>query len=198
MLQTHTSVDLVAACAGFPYGLLDAVRILQEVRRPILLVCAEKFSDKVVFGDGAAALVVAPAPDARAPDHARPARRPTVTLARPGACRVRPRRARGCHAPSPRRPLTLVWVGPPSARERSKHLTIPAGVESAHVAQGGRAVRPRPAQQSPPDRLPGSSEAAAPLAFRCRSAVRQRLKRARRARRARVRRRSALRTVTGL
>ena len=71
MLQTHTSVDLVAACAGFPYGLLDAVRILQEVRRPILLVCAEKFSDKVgsvrtsrmIFGDGAAALVVAPAPD---------------------------------------------------------------------------------------------------------------------------------------
>ena len=71
MFQTHTSVDLVAACAGFPYGLVDAVRILQEVRRPILLVCAEKFSDKVgsvrtsrmIFGDGAAALVVAPAPD---------------------------------------------------------------------------------------------------------------------------------------
>ena len=71
MLQTHASVDLVAACAGFPYGLVDAVRILQEVRRPILLVCAEKFSDKVgsvrtsrmIFGDGAAALVVSPAPD---------------------------------------------------------------------------------------------------------------------------------------
>ena len=71
MYQTHTSVDLVAACAGFPYGLLDAVRILQEVRRPILLVCAEKFSDKVgsvrtsrmIFGDGAAAVVVAPAPE---------------------------------------------------------------------------------------------------------------------------------------
>ena len=69
MLQTHTSVDLVAACAGFPYGLADAIRILQEVRRPILLVCAEKFSDKVgsvrtsrmIFGDGAAAVVVAPA-----------------------------------------------------------------------------------------------------------------------------------------
>ena len=71
MFQTHTSVDLVAACAGFPYGLLDAIRILQEVERPILLVCAEKFSDKVgsvrtsrmIFGDGAAALVVAPAPE---------------------------------------------------------------------------------------------------------------------------------------
>ena len=76
MFQTHTSVDLVAACAGFPYGLVDAVRILQEVRRPILLVCAEKFSDKVgsvrtsrmIFGDGAAALVVAPAPDGAAGD----------------------------------------------------------------------------------------------------------------------------------
>ncbi len=71
MYQTHASVDLVAACAGFPYGLLDATRILQEVERPILLVCAEKFSDKVgsvrtsrmIFGDGAAALVVGPAPD---------------------------------------------------------------------------------------------------------------------------------------
>ena len=70
IFQTHTSVDLVAACAGFPYGLVDATRILQEVQRPILLVCAEKFSDKVgsvrtsrmIFGDGAAALVVGPAP----------------------------------------------------------------------------------------------------------------------------------------
>ncbi|MXY24044.1 MAG: ketoacyl-ACP synthase III [Acidobacteria bacterium] len=69
MFQTHTSVDLVAACAGFPYGLADAVRIMQEVERPILLVCAEKFSDKVgsvrtsrmIFGDAAAGLVVAPA-----------------------------------------------------------------------------------------------------------------------------------------
>ena len=76
MFQTHTSVDLVAACAGFPYGLADAIRILQEVQRPILLVCAEKFSDKVgsvrtsrmIFGDGAAALVVAPAPDGAAGD----------------------------------------------------------------------------------------------------------------------------------
>ena len=31
MFQTHTSVDLVAACAASPYGLVDAVRILQEV-----------------------------------------------------------------------------------------------------------------------------------------------------------------------
>ncbi|WP_246265541.1 3-oxoacyl-[acyl-carrier-protein] synthase III C-terminal domain-containing protein [Pseudonocardia xinjiangensis] len=69
MLQTHASVDLVAACAGLPYGLSEAVRLLQEVRRPVLLVCVEKFSDKIgsvrtsrmIFGDGAAAIVVAPA-----------------------------------------------------------------------------------------------------------------------------------------
>jgi 3-oxoacyl-[acyl-carrier-protein] synthase III len=66
--QTHASVDLVAACAGLPYGLAEAIRLLQEIRRPLLLVCAEKFSDKIgsvrtsrmIFGDGAAALVVAP------------------------------------------------------------------------------------------------------------------------------------------
>lgn len=71
MLQTHVSADIVAACAGLPYGLSEAVRLLQEVRRPVLLVCAEKFSDKIgavrtsrmIFGDGAAALVVGPAPD---------------------------------------------------------------------------------------------------------------------------------------
>lgn len=71
IFQTHASLDLVAACAGFPYGLLEAVRLLQDVRRPVLLVCAEKFSDKIgsvrpsrmIFGDGAAALVIAPAPE---------------------------------------------------------------------------------------------------------------------------------------
>ena len=69
LLQTHTSVDLVAACAGLPYGLSEAIRQLQEVQRPVLLVCVEKFSDKIgsarpsrmIFGDGAGALVVAPA-----------------------------------------------------------------------------------------------------------------------------------------
>lgn len=68
LLQTHTSVDLVAACAGLPYGLSEAIRQLQEVGRPVLLVCVEKFSDKIgstrtsrmIFGDGAAAMVVAP------------------------------------------------------------------------------------------------------------------------------------------
>jgi 3-oxoacyl-[acyl-carrier-protein] synthase III len=67
--QTHASADLIAACAGLPYGLLEAIRILQEIERPILVVCAEKFSDKLgnvrtsrmLFGDGAAALVVGPA-----------------------------------------------------------------------------------------------------------------------------------------
>jgi 3-oxoacyl-(acyl-carrier-protein) synthase III len=71
MYQTHASCDIVAACAGLPYGLAEALRQLQEVRRPVLLVCAEKFSDKIgsvrtsrmIFGDGAAALVVAPSTD---------------------------------------------------------------------------------------------------------------------------------------
>ncbi len=69
--RTYASCDLVAACAGFPYGLAEAVRILQEVERPVLVVFAEKFSDKIgtvrtsrmLFGDGAAAMVVAPAPE---------------------------------------------------------------------------------------------------------------------------------------
>ncbi|MBW0088580.1 ketoacyl-ACP synthase III [Pseudonocardia sp. KRD-184] len=68
ILQTHMSADIVAACAGLPYGLSEAVRLLQEVQRPVLLVCVEKFSDKIgavrtsrmIFGDGAAAIVVAP------------------------------------------------------------------------------------------------------------------------------------------
>jgi 3-oxoacyl-[acyl-carrier-protein] synthase-3 len=71
LMQTHTSCDIVAACAGMPYGLGEAVRLLQEIERPVLLVCAEKFSDKIgtirtsrmIFGDGAAAVVVAPAPE---------------------------------------------------------------------------------------------------------------------------------------
>src|SRR3989442_13718167 len=47
MLQTHVSCDLVAACAGLPYGLSEAVRLLQEVERPVLVVCGERFSDKI-------------------------------------------------------------------------------------------------------------------------------------------------------
>ena len=70
MLQTHASADLVAACAGLPYGMAEAIRQLQEVGRPVLLVCVEKFSDKIggvrtsrmIFGDGAAAMVIGPAP----------------------------------------------------------------------------------------------------------------------------------------
>jgi 3-oxoacyl-[acyl-carrier-protein] synthase-3 len=69
--QTHASFDLVAACAGMPYGLAEAIRQLQEVRRPVLVVFAEKFSDKIgsvrtsrmIFGDGASAMVVGVAPD---------------------------------------------------------------------------------------------------------------------------------------
>ena len=74
--QTHASFDLVAACAGLPYGLSEATRLLQEVRRPVLVVCAEKFSDKIgnvrpsrmIFGDGAAAIVVGVAPEGARPD----------------------------------------------------------------------------------------------------------------------------------
>jgi 3-oxoacyl-[acyl-carrier-protein] synthase III len=69
LLQTHASVDMVAACAGLPYGLAEAIRQLQEVNRPVLLVCVEKFSDKIgsvrtsrmIFGDGAASMVISPA-----------------------------------------------------------------------------------------------------------------------------------------
>lgn len=74
--QTHCSFDLVAACAGLSYGLAEASRILQTVERPVLLVCAEKFSDKIgnvrpsrmIFGDGASAIVVVPAPGDDPPD----------------------------------------------------------------------------------------------------------------------------------
>lgn len=74
--QTHASFDLVAACAGLSYGLAEAARVLQTVERPVLLVCSEKFSDKIgnvrpsrmIFGDGASAIVLAPAEEGAAPD----------------------------------------------------------------------------------------------------------------------------------
>ena len=74
--QTHASCDIIAACAGLAYGLSDATRILQEVQRPVLLVCVEKFSDKIgnvrpsrmIFGDGAAAIVLGVAPEGTPPD----------------------------------------------------------------------------------------------------------------------------------
>jgi 3-oxoacyl-[acyl-carrier-protein] synthase-3 len=74
--QTHAAYDIIAACAGMPYGLADATRILQEVQRPVLVVCVEKFSDKIgnvrtsrmIFGDGAAAMVVGVAPEGEEPD----------------------------------------------------------------------------------------------------------------------------------
>ena len=66
----------MAACAGLPYGLAEAIRQLQEVDRPVLLVCVEKFSDKIgsartsrmMFGDGASAMVIAPAAPGSAGD----------------------------------------------------------------------------------------------------------------------------------
>ena len=76
LVQTHNSSDIVAACAGMPYGIAEATRLLQEIERPVLLVCAEKFSDKIgtvrtsrmIFGDGAAAMIIAPAPKGEATD----------------------------------------------------------------------------------------------------------------------------------
>jgi 3-oxoacyl-(acyl-carrier-protein) synthase III len=74
--QTHCSFDLVAACAGLSYGLAEALRVLQLVQRPVLVVCAEKFSDKIgnvrpsrmIFGDGASAIVLGVAPEGAPPD----------------------------------------------------------------------------------------------------------------------------------
>ena len=74
--QAHAAYDIVAACAGMPYGVAEATRLLQEVERPVLVVCAEKFSDKIgnvrpsrmLFADGAAAMVVGPAPEGEGPD----------------------------------------------------------------------------------------------------------------------------------
>ena len=76
MYQTHASVDMLMACAAWPYGLSEAVRLLEEVQRPVLVVLAEKFSDKIgnvrpsrmIFGDGAAAAVVGVAPDGQPSD----------------------------------------------------------------------------------------------------------------------------------
>ena len=76
---THRALEELAAdaaCAGLPYGLLEAIRILQEIERPVLVVCAEKFSDKLgnvrtsrmLFGDGAAALVIGPTRHSTDPD----------------------------------------------------------------------------------------------------------------------------------
>jgi 3-oxoacyl-[acyl-carrier-protein] synthase-3 len=74
--QTHAAYDIIAACAGMPYGVAEAARLLQEVQRPVLVVCVEKFSDKIgnvrpsrmLFADGAAAMVVVPAAEGQDSD----------------------------------------------------------------------------------------------------------------------------------
>jgi 3-oxoacyl-[acyl-carrier-protein] synthase-3 len=61
--------DVVAACAGLPYGLAQAAHIVEAAGCAVLLVLAEKFSDKLgtvrssrmLFGDGAAAMLLIPA-----------------------------------------------------------------------------------------------------------------------------------------
>ncbi len=74
--QAHAANDIIAACAGMSYGFSEAVRLLQDIKRPVMVVCAEKFSDKIgtvrtsrmIFGDGAAAVIIGPAPEGAAPD----------------------------------------------------------------------------------------------------------------------------------
>jgi 3-oxoacyl-(acyl-carrier-protein) synthase III len=74
--QAHAAYDIIAACAGMPYGVAEATRLLQEVQRPVLVVCVEKFSDKIgnvrpsrmLFADGAAAMVVGVASEGEGPD----------------------------------------------------------------------------------------------------------------------------------
>ena len=79
--QTHAVLRHRRRMRGLPYGLSEATRILQEVQRPVLVVCVEKFSDKIgnvrpsrmIFGDGAAALVRRRRPGGRAAGHRVPA-----------------------------------------------------------------------------------------------------------------------------
>ncbi len=74
--QTHCSFDLVAACAGLSYGLAEALQSSAIGQRPVLVVCAEKFSDKIgnvrpsrmIFGDGASAIILDVAPEGAPPD----------------------------------------------------------------------------------------------------------------------------------
>ncbi len=76
IVQASAAHDVTAACAGMSYGFSEAIRLLQEVKRPVMVVCAEKFSDKIgtvrtsrmIFGDGAAAVVIGPAPEGAEPD----------------------------------------------------------------------------------------------------------------------------------
>lgn len=63
--------DVTAACSSLPYGLMQAAAIVEQTESAVLLVLAEKFSDKLgtvrssrmLFGDGAAAVLLAPAAD---------------------------------------------------------------------------------------------------------------------------------------
>lgn len=74
--QASKAFDLAGGAAGFVYGLSAACNVLQETQRPVLLICAEKFSDKVgnlaasrmTYSDGAAAMIVTQTPEGSAPD----------------------------------------------------------------------------------------------------------------------------------
>ena len=70
--RSTSSPRAPASATGWP----RPPRVLQLVQRPVLVVCAEKFSDKIgnvrpsrmIFGDGAAAIVLGVAPEGSPPD----------------------------------------------------------------------------------------------------------------------------------
>ena len=157
----------VAACAGLPYGLAEAVRLIQEVERPVLLVCVEKFSDKIgavrtsrmIFGDGAAAMSSSRPPTASAatsrccrPTPAARSRGQLDHLAEPG---VRQRH----HGLRPRGQVAGAALPGPDAR-RARRAARPgrAGTAAAGIDRADRAA---PGQQDD-DPRPGREGRACP------------------------------------
>ena len=76
ILQTHGSVDLVAACAGFPTGCVRrcacsrrwTARCSSSAPRSSPTRSAPSGTSRMIFGDGASALVLGPAPPGAPPD----------------------------------------------------------------------------------------------------------------------------------
>ena len=119
---------------------------------------------------------------ARAPDRAGHASRAAVTPASPGAWRVRPRRALGRHAPSPRRPLTgsgLVHRPPTGTPDHQQALSPastagrprmrpspPTSRNSTTRGEPRRPPRRRWPPRGPPRRLPSGTAPRARLGDR--------------------------------
>ena len=114
-----------------------------------------------------------------------PRRSPSISTAasrvhpRPGL--ARPQAATGASAPSApswrgkRGQQVRRWLerrGGRAVRPRPRPRTSAARPGRGRSAEAAAPSAPGRRNKSPPDRLPGSSEAAVPLAFRCRSAVR--------------------------